>query len=242
MIIIIAAVGFVILSIGGGIGYWIWIASRPKKMTWKCYIYQMSEGIIDQTKLRGGIRIDYKLSDLRPYTTDVIQKIDRKDGSTHYWLTKLKKPTPPVTTDCVETWAPNNKFVRVLLDGDTCTLLKSGYDRKIGGLIFRPLPVDRINMIKTELAERKERIENTKDILAQITPFIVVGIAMLALVVIAYFEVQGAIKIAEINDKITTDNLEAQERLADKYLQAMTGKSYLPDEIEKEEPPPTIPP
>jgi len=230
---------FVILAIGGGMGYFFWISTRVKKMTWKARVYQLGEGVIPIPK---GSKLSYKLSDLKPYATDVVEKVDKRSGATHYWLQKLKKAVPVVTADCVEVWGQNEKWVKILLEGDTTTLLKSGYDRSTGQEIFRPMPHDRINMIKTEIEERKERIENTKDILAQITPFVVVGIAMLGLVAIVYFQVQGAIKVAELNQESANglrvelgefrrDMLEAQG--------CFLGEDE--DKIQKEEPP-VLPP
>ena len=198
-ILIIAVIAFVIMSLGGGIFYLIWIMTRAKKMTWNAWVYQLGDGIVPLKKeVDGKVQALYKLSDLKPYTTDVVEKVDKKSGATHYWMNRLKKAVPVVTADCVEVWGDKKKWVRILLEGDTCTLLKSAYDRKYAEQIFRPMPHERINMIKTEMDERNERIHNTKDILAQITPFITIGISLLALVVCVYFVTQASIRIAEL--------------------------------------------
>ena len=189
--LIIAAIGFVILALGLGGGYWFYIATRTKKMTWSAMVYQVGDGEIECLD-------KYVLDPLVPYTEDIIEKVDKKNGATHYWLQKMKKATPVVTADCVEKWN-NKKMVRVLLQGDTCTLLKSGYDSQIGTIIFRPMPHDRINMIKTEQAERKERIQDKKDILAAIAPFVTIGITMIALIIGVYIIVQGALESADNN-------------------------------------------
>jgi hypothetical protein len=248
MIIIIVVVVGVIIVVGGGVMYWFWIASRPKKMTWNAEIYQLGDGTISPEMRRKGkegneeiIRYNGKLGTLVPYTTDIIEKVDKKSGATHYWLQKLKKSTPVVTADCVEVWGQGKKKVKVLLEGDSCTLLKSGYDKTLGEIIFRPMPHDRINMIKTEVEERNARIENTRDILAQITPFVVAGIAMLGLVCIAYFSVQGAIKIAELN---TESALTVKEGIDSFKNDLLRAKGCILDEEHdiKTEEPPMIPP
>jgi hypothetical protein len=242
-IIILAIVIFVILAVGGGIGFWIWIASRPKKMTWDALIYQVGEGVIQKAKYKGKNIVNYKLSDLVPYTKDVIEKIEKKSGATYYWLQKLKKPVPVVTADCVEVWTQKEKVVRVLLEEDTCTLLKSGYDRITGSMLFRPMPHDRLNMIKTELSERKARIENTKDVLAAITPFVVVGIAMLGLVSIAYFIGQAGVQIAESLEEVSKSSSSTSIEIAKIYARYNISIAPPTDErkIIKEEPP-EIPP
>lgn len=238
MIIIVALVIFVILAIGGGIGFWIWIVSRPKKMTWQAQVYQIGDGVIKYQKIKDKYVRGYKLRELKPYTTDIIEKINKKSGATHYWLQKLKKPTPAVTADCVEVWGEKKKVVRVLLEGDSCTLLKSGYDSKIGSYLFRPMPHDRINMIKTEISERKARIEDTKDILTAITPFVVVGIAILGLVAMTYFIAQAGVKVASTLENLQEESKDAQIQIATMYAQAMNCEFTVDDRnINKEEPP-----
>lgn len=212
-IVIIAIVIFVILAIGGGLGFWIYIATRTKKMTWKAMVYQEGDGEIK-------FEDKYRLSELKPYTIDIIEKVDKKNGATHYWLQKMKKAVPVVTADSVEIWGQgkDSKLVRVLLQEDTCTLLKSGYDKNIGELIFKPMPHDRINMIKTEQAERKERIQDKKDILSAIMPFITIGITMIALVVAVYIIVQGAIQSAENNQEASVEIASSVNALSNAML------------------------
>lgn len=236
---ILGGVLFVILFLGGGLGYIIWLGTRPKKMTWNAKVYQLGDGIRPPILNKGKVVANQRLADLKSYTEDVIEKIDKKDGSTNYWLQKMKKAVPVVTADCVELWG-EKKWVSVLLEGDTCTLLKRGYDKRIGQMIFTPLSHDRLNMIKTETEERTARIENTKDILAQIAPFIVIAIAMLGLVTIVYFEVQGSIRIAEINEQGAESISGSTTALAKALMQSAGCITDLTPEI-KEEQPPTIP-
>ncbi len=242
-IVIASVIGFVILAIGGGAGYWFFIASRPTKMTWKAFVYQVGDGIIESEIRKGKKIVSYRLSDLKEYTLDVVEKIDKKNSATYYWLQKLKKPTPVVTADCVEVWGPKQKYVRILLEQDSCTILKSGYDRLTGKVLFRPMPHDRISMIKTEMSERKDRIDNTKDVLAQITPFIVVGVSMLALGIIGYFFAQASIHQSDTMLEIQESGEAHQTALADKYLMALSGNFSQTQnrKIEIEEPP-SIPP
>jgi len=209
----IIIVGFIILAIGGGIGYWIWLVTRTEKMTWKALVYQLGDGKI-------ACLDKYTLNELRPYTEDIIEKIDKKNGATHYWMQKMKKAVPVITADCVEVWGigKNSKVVRVLLQEDTCTILKAGYDSSIGEQIFRPLPHDRINMIKTELSERKERIQDKKDILSAIAPFVTIGISMIALVIAIYIIVQGAIESSQNNKEGSIAVGESVNRLSQAML------------------------
>lgn len=236
-------VAFVILVIGGGGGYIFWIGTRTKKMTWKARIYQLGEGVIPPEKDEKGEYIaSYTLNDLKPYTTDIVEKVDKKSGATRYWLQKMKKAVPVVTADCVEVWGQKDKWVRVLLDGDTTTLLKAGYDKQLGQQIFRPMPHDRINMIKTEIEERKARIENTKDVLTAITPFVVVGIAMLGLVAIVYFQVQGQIKSATLYTEASKGLEDQLMGFRKDLLEAQGCIIGGDDNIIQEEEPPTISP
>ena len=242
-IIVIAVVVLGVIILGGGGALIFFLSNKPKRQSWKAYVYQLGDGVIDLKEKQGEKEVKYKLSELKPYTNDVAIKIDKKDGATHYWLTGLKKPIPVITADCVEVWGQKDKIIRILLHEDSCTLLKMGYDRKLGDMIFRPMDHDRINMIKTELSERNARIENTKDILTQITPWIVVGISMIALVVVAYFNAQAGVKIAEYNNEINDESIQAQKEIATMYVQGINGQLANPErQIRQEEPPSTIPP
>lgn len=242
LILGVGAIIFFVLAIGGGAGYWFFIGSRVKKMTWKAMVYQPGEGVKPGVVSHGKMLWKGRLVDLVPYTRDVVEKIDKKGGATHYWLQKLKKASPCITADCVEVWSQKEKIVRLLLDGDTCTLIKQGYDTKTALGVFSPLPHDRINMIKTEIEERQARITDKKDILTAITPFIVAGICMLALVSIVYITVQGLINISENVEEGLKRTSEASDTLSKNLLRA-GGLDILGDDspIKKEEPP-TIPP
>jgi len=244
--IVLGIVCLVVLILGGGAGFWIWIITRPKKITWPCQIYQLGEGVKPPLRMKGKngkwhIIRDYQESELVSYTKDVIEKVDKKNGATFYWLQKMKKAVPVVTADCVEKWG-NEKLVKVLLDGDTCTLLKGVYDRKLAKIIFNPLPHDRINMIKTEISEREARINDIRDILTSITPFITLGITMLALVSIVYFEVQGAVKIAELNNQGMEQISKSLYKLDSDLIASGLIEAKSDGQEVKKEQPPVIPP
>ena len=211
-IIVIAIIVFVILAIGVGGGFWIYLSTRTKKMTWKALVYQLGDGEIKYLD-------KYTLAELKPYTRDIIEKIDKKDGSTHFWMQKMKKATPVVTADTVEVWGTNEKVVRVLLQEDTVTLLKPGYDKNIGEIIFKPMPHDRINMIKTEQSERKERIQDKKDVLSAIMPLLTIGVALVALVIAVYIIVTGAVESSENNRLGAVDIASSMNQLSNAMLQ-----------------------
>ena len=64
-------------------------------------------------------------------------------------------------------------------------------------MIFDPLPHSRVNLIKSEMAIRKDRLQKEKDVLQAITPWIVAGITVLGLVAVAYVVISGLIKISD---------------------------------------------
>lgn len=229
----------IVMGLGGGFFFFLWIVTRPKKMTWIAEVFQLTDGVQPLMRdKRKNIISDIRLSDLRPYTLDVLERVEKARGVVIYWLQKLKKVAPPVTANVVEYWGAKNKRIKVLLDGETVTLLKSGYDRKSGSVIFRPLPADRINLIKSEMAERTERIKEKKDILQSITPWVVTGVCMLSLVVISYFIGQAWIESSDANERAANDMSEAQVRAAEIMASALQGKPIaLPEEIKQEKPP-----
>jgi len=194
-VIITAVIGIISVAVG----YFIWLKTRPKKETWHARIYVMSEGVkrnILKDK-KGNIISDIKLNDLKPYGKDVLEKIDKAPGITLYRLQKLNKTTPEVTNDCVDYWGKDNREVSVLYHNDTCTLLGKGYDTDSGKVIFKPMPHSRINMMKGEMAIRKDRLRKEKDILQAISPWIVGAMVILGCISIAYIMISGFIEISD---------------------------------------------
>lgn len=230
-------IGASITALGGGGFYLLWLITRPKKMSWKANVYQLAEGVKPpRVDKYGKVTSDIKLSDLRPYTEDTLVREEKSTGDVVFSLVKLGKATPAVTSDCVEYWGDKRRIVSVLLDGDSCTLLKSGYNRE-AGKVFEPIAHDRVNLIKSELLLVKERTKDKKDILEAITPWIVVGISMLSLVAISYFIVQGFIEISEHIEKGSSDLASAQVKSAEIYRDALRGE-FSPDIIAQVESPP----
>lgn len=203
-------VTLVIIGVGGGGAYILWLITRPKKLTWKAKIYQLGEGIKPPIRdKKGNILSDIKLSDLKPFAKDIVERIEKDPGITVYRLIKLNKIVPAVTSDVVEYWGSKDKEVSILCENDSYTILKKGYDRSAGA-IFRPMQSDRINMIKSEMAIRKDRLHKEKDILQAITPWIVTGICMLGLVGICYISVDGYLTMQE---KMTAGQIEISKNL-----------------------------
>ena len=215
-ILVIIIVTFGIVVVGGGGAYLIWVLTRPKKEIWKAKIYQLGEGITTPKKDEKGNYVGISLRDLIPYAKDVLEKVDKKHGVTIYRLQKLNKATPAVESGVVDYWGKDNKEVNVLLHRGGCTLLKKGYDTVGGELVFNPLSHSRINLIKSEMAIRKDRLQKEKDILQAITPWIVAGILGLCLVAVAYIMISGFVKIS--------DNLEAS---VEKYNELIVKPSQV---------------
>ena len=204
-IILTAVIATTIVTVvGGGIAYFLYLKTRPKKETWVAKIYQVGEGVREPKRdKKGKILVTLKIRDLRPYASDVLEKIDKPPGITIYRLQKLNKTTPAVTGDVVDYWGEGKKEVAVLLHKGSCTLLKKGYSKETGEIIFDPLPHSRINIIKEEMSIRKDRLQKEKDILQAITPWIVAGICMLGLVALAYIMVEGFIEISDNIAQVT---------------------------------------
>jgi len=208
MVSILAAVltTIVVFLVGSGIGYLIWIKTRPKKLTWKCYVYQMGDGIIPGKKDKAGNLITISLHDMKPYMTDTLERVEKDHGVEIYNLQRLNKTTPAVDANCVEYWGKDEKVVRAILVGASVTLLKSSYDN-LNNQVFIPMPYERMNMIKDEIAMRKDRTKPTKDILEKISPWVVAGILVLGLVSIAYFIGGSYVEMSE-NFKEGADKLD----------------------------------
>lgn len=213
------AVLFIVIAIGGGVGYYFYIKTRPKKQTWNAKVYQLGDGVAEPlTNDKGVIVSDLKLRDLRPYASDILQKVEDEPGITSYELQKIKRCTPEPTQGSVEYWGENNKEVTVLLHKGECTLLKKGYDKTRGEIIFTPLPSSRINLIKAEVSRRKGRLNKEKDILTAITPWVVTGIAIMGLVGVSYVLGSSFVKVSDNIKDINAENNAFMSEKLDKML------------------------
>jgi len=207
-------IGLGIGIVGFAIGYLIWVKTRPKKETWTAYVYQLAEGIRPPIKNeKGQVISNLALSDLIPYDIDILEKIPRNKGINNFVLKKLSKSVQEPQAGDIEYWGTDKKIIRILLHNGSTSIIRSGYDTKTGSQVFRPLPVDRINTIKTEMEVRKERLKKSKDILQSITPFVVIAIAMLSLIAIVYMNVDATLKMNKQNAEMT-------KYTADKMLEA----------------------
>lgn len=215
---------FVITLIGGGGAYLLYLRTRPKKEIWQAKVYQLMEGVrTPKVNKKGVVVSNIQLQDLKPYGEDTLERIKKGPGEIDIFrLQKLNKATPPVGTDVVEYWGKGKREVSILLLDSGVTLLKKGYDKLVGEIIYTPLPFSRINMIKSEMAIRKDRLHKEKDILQAITPWIVTGICVLGLIALAYVQVEGFVKMSE-DLKISTGTIvEMQERLI-KHQSSIAG-------------------
>ena len=189
---------FILTGIGGGAAYYIWIKTRKKKETWNAKIYQLGDGVKSQIKDKDGNLIKtIPLKDLKPYGKDVLEKIDKEPGITIYRLQKLNRTTQEVTSGFVDYWGKDDKEISILYHEGNLSLINKGYDERTAQFIFNPMPLSRINMMKSEMAIRKDRLVKDKDILQAISPWIVSGMALLALVALFYLGVQGMIQISD---------------------------------------------
>lgn len=238
-IIGIVIITFFVIVVGGGFGYLIWLKTRPIKITWQAHVYQLSESTKNlKIGKDGNITSNIPLNELKPYAKDIIEKVE-KPGLTVFRLKKLNIPTPAVDeANVVEYWGKDRKEVSVVLHKGSATLLKKGYDKDRATLIFRPLPHSRINILKSEMATKKDRLSKEKDILQAITPWIIAGICMLGLISIAYVMIDGFIEVSEnIKNGLSTLNA-MDERLTQRiitYEELRTGVKVNPDQLGKQE-------
>lgn len=223
----VVLVTIVVTVVGGGIGYFIFMRSSPKKIAWTAFCYQLGEGVRDaKVDPRSGKPLsELKLQDLRPYLKDVLVRIEKEHARTVHKLERLNMTTNAVNADMVDVWSTQDKFVHVLVHGDTATVMKKGYDKKSGNVIFQPMPRERMDLIKSEILIKKDRLKREKDILQAITPWIVAGICILGLVSITYFITNSHLKASETQAAADKFSAEQGLKAAETYREAIGSLS-----------------
>jgi len=219
-------VGTLILTIIGlGGGYWVWTKVKPKRMTWKAKVYQLGEGIKPYKRDKeGNIIHKIKLSELKPYCKDIIEKLEVAHGITVYRLKKLDRNVNPITQDVMEFWGKEDKEVSVVMIGDSFALLKNGYDKTTGDRMFDPVPHDKMYMVSSEIATRKARKKEKKDILEAISPWVVAGLIMLTCFGIAYVGFSSLEKMTKEMSDATKYYTEKQVEIAKIYQNVQDKK------------------
>jgi len=138
----------------------------------------------------------------------------------------------------VEYWGEKRKIIHILLDKGTPVFLEKGYDKETAKKIYTPIPSDTINLIKSEIIERKNKLEKEKDILQAITPWVVAGICILGMVAVSYVMITGFI---EVSENIKIGQIAAAESLGNRVQQNTEQKEVsLGPAQPKEEPAPII--
>jgi len=243
----------IVVCVGGGGMYLLFMSGRKKKLQWNARIYQLGEGVKPPIRdKKGNVLSKVSLKDLHPYAVDKIYREEGEHGKIIYRLAMLNLSTDEVKAEHVEIWGRNKKteekWVNVLVIGDTATLLRNGYDHETGEVIFNPMPRERIDLIKTEIILKKDRLKNQKSVLEAITPWVVAGMAILGIIALAYVTIGG---IKEINKDqsqaaiASTENIKEAAALNRQAIRDMRGLRPL-DSInqtgqnENKESPPSI--
>lgn len=215
---------FAIIIIGGG--YFLWIKTRPKSISWKADVYIEGGGKLeDITDFKGKlIEGQMQMKGLRPYTQDVIERVEMGQGKVVYKLVKLNRTTPQINEDCVDYWGADNKRVAVLIKGETCTLLRKGFnpaaDEK-GNLVFDPMPYEKINMITNQMAIKRDNIFKEKDILAAVLPYVAVVASVIGLVAIGWVMGSSYVDMSENFKEAQEHNDEALIKASQTMADAM---------------------
>ena len=222
---ILVMVLFIIISLGGGIGAIIYYMLRPKMQTWTAKCYQLSSGITKRKVLKGGKWTGYNIrtQDLKPYTIDTLQYVEKKSGSI-YRLKNQNISCNAVTSDVVDYWGKDKKEVQVLIIGSTATLLKKGYDTEQGEMLFKPMARENIDLVKSEIIIGTERYEQNKGLMQSIVPWIGVGAVCLTLVAIAYISADAQIKSSE-NLVLISEKVDELDKKIEEINQ-ITGNDF----------------
>jgi hypothetical protein len=199
-------------------------------MTWHARVYTISDTsklIVDETG-----RPIYSIKDLRPYMTDVIEKIHYKHRDI-YRLQKLNKTVPAVDNEAVQTWG-GKKIIDVLMHNDTATILKSGYDITTGQRLFNPVNYDDQNMIKNEIAVRKARIKKEKNILEAVMPYIAILGGFLFVIAVVYMNVELNTSMNDHEYKMKQEFADTDVEIAKINREAMAEYAKIMQDISRE--------
>lgn len=232
ILLVVVIVG--VLVIGGGLGLLFYYKTKPKQETWTAYVFGVSEGVKEVNKdTEGNIINKFKLQDLIPYKKDVLVKINKAHAVIVYKLSSLGHTTQQPSPDAVDVWGNGERIVNVLLVGNNATILKKGYDTTSGEIIFRPMPRETLEMVISEAEIKTNELEQEKNIIQQILPWVGVGIMAMALVAVSYFSAQGIIEASRHNEEGAKYLADTMAKSTDRFREDLKGiRSSLPENTE----------
>lgn len=214
MVNLLAVVG---VTVGLGVmvmafAFFLWSKFRPKKLSWKAYVWKKSESSYGNGQ--------HKLNQLQLYATDTIVREEKSRGVVVYKLANLNKSVPEPTPDNITPIPKIGKVIDVLYDGGSCTLLNKGYDSENAQAVWNPVPYDNNNALKNDMTLQLERQQNKKDAFERILQIAAVIISFMAIIGVAYMSGSSSVKISE-NNKQGMEELSASiERAAEFYRDA----------------------
>jgi len=212
----------VLFGVGAAGFYWFYLASRTKKVTYVARIWEASGELSPLRSKEGKILDPISLKVMKPYDMDVIEKVDLEYKNTMYRLIKHNRPVPEVKAEHISYWGKDKNVVDVLKDGDAFTLLRKGCRKMETGdaeFVFQPIDYDLSNMILNQFAIKMDRRRKEKDALVAITPWITVGLCMMAIVMSSYFLAQGWIRSAESQELAAEQNSEASTLISSNLVE-----------------------
>ena len=220
--IILISFGLIVFT-GGGVFILMYIF-RPKKVIFDADVYMLGGGVKPSIKDKStGKILCPSLCDIRPYTKDILVKITKHDGRIMYKLQRLNLPVQSLSVDTVENFGGNIKRVSVLIDGDNATLLKKGYDKKTGNMIFQPMPQDRINMMQQYMILKKHRLTGEATGMEVLSRMVLSAVAIIGLILWSYITASNNLAMSEINKETAIIISDSNEKVAGLYNEAFTN-------------------
>lgn len=221
---LIAFIVTIVIALGiGGAGFaYLFYFSRKKKIIFHARCYHVTDAKkLPKYDKHGKIISKIDLHEMKPYTMDILEIIDKAHGVTIYKLRRLGYTTNEVKAEHIETWG-KEQYVDVLVSGKTASLIDKGYDVNTGEKIYTPMPREDIDLITSELLTRKDRHKKEeKSVLQAITPWIIMGIVALMTVGLANVIGSAWLDVAEINKESNKMQSDANKKISENMKSAM---------------------
>lgn len=208
----------VLFGLGFGLFYWFYIRTRTKKITYNARVWEKIGSLTDyESKDKKEIK-PIPLGALKPYCRDVVERVELGHNQTVFRLVKLNKPVGEVKAEHINYWGKDNMEVNILKFGDNFLLMRAGVDEN-HQMVFQPMEYDLANMLLNQIAVKEEKFRKEKDIFAAVTPWIMMGILIIGIVMTGYFVGQGWVTTSENNIKAAELNKQANKDISDKLVE-----------------------
>jgi len=219
-------VGLSIAMIATGVGLFIYFKIKPKRETWSVVVYHLSNAeFTDDFKNDKGELIvhERKLTKLVPKDVDLLifdgQDFRLRDSG--LTIANVDADSLNDFRNVIPLKKKVGRYVEVLIEQGSATIIKSGYDNALGVRVWFPMPYDRASALTADYRSKSSRYQEQISNWLKALPYVAVVLLCVTIMVVGVSMSQAYVKVQESSAESVADLSDA--------IRELRGNVKLPD-------------